>query len=151
DNADTRAMHELQAVVTTLNGGVTSMSAADAPYVGIQDNAVVSQQTYDAYWHPEPSPGAQADDLWKRAYGYPVVEGFLSAINLPYVAQGLDITLYTGFGNHDELDFEIFSSGNVNAFTAAIGVGNRAPVSLPRGMSASDFIGELVQGDGDIV
>ncbi|MDH7793788.1 TIGR03767 family metallophosphoesterase [Ochrobactrum sp. AN78] len=151
DNADTRAMHELQAVVTTLNGGVTSMSAADAPYVGIQDNAVVSQQTYDAYWHPEPSPGAQADDLWKRAYGYPVVEGFLSAINRPVVAQGLDMPWYTGFGNHDELDFGVFSSGNVNAFTAAIGVGNRAPVSLPRGMSASDFIGELVQGDGDIV
>ncbi len=151
DNADTRATHELQAVITTLNGGITAMSAADAPYVGIQDNAVVSQETYDAYWHPEPSPGGQADDLWKRAYGYPVVEGFLSAINRPVVTQGLNMPWYTGFGNHDELDFGVFSSGNVNAFTAAIGVGSRAPVSLPRGMSASDFIGELVQGDGDIV
>ncbi|MCM0753065.1 hypothetical protein DEA98_24180 [Brucella pseudogrignonensis] len=44
DNADTRATHELQAVVTTLNGGLTSMSATDAPYVGIQDNAVVSKK-----------------------------------------------------------------------------------------------------------
>ncbi|WP_079210848.1 TIGR03767 family metallophosphoesterase [Brucella pituitosa] len=151
DNADTRAMHELQAVVTTLNGGVATMSAADAPYIGIQDNAVVSQETYDAYWHPEPSAGSQADDLWKRAYGYPVIEGFLSAINRPVVTQGLDMPWYSGFGNHDELDFGVFSSGNVNAFTAAIGIGDRAPVSLPKGMSAGDFIGELVQGDGDIV
>ncbi|MGW6780681.1 TIGR03767 family metallophosphoesterase [Brucella pseudogrignonensis] len=151
DNADTRATHELQAVITTLNGGITAMSAADAPYVGIQDNAVVSQQTYDAYWHPEPSPAGQADDRWKRAYGYPVIEGFLNAINRPVVTAGLDMPWYTGFGNHDELDFGVFSSGNVTAFTAAIGVGGRAPVSLPQGMSASDFIGELVQGDGDIV
>lgn len=151
DNADTRATHELQAVVTALNGGLTSMSATDAPYVGIRDNAVVSKETYDAYWHPEPSPGALADDLWKRAYGYPVIEGFLEAINRPVVTQGLNMPWYTGFGNHDELDFGVFSSGNVNAFTAAIGVGDRAPVSLPKGMSASDFIGELVQGDGQIV
>lgn len=147
DNADTRAKHELHAVVTTLNGGVTSMSATDAPYIGIQDSVSTSPDVYDAYWHPEPVTGNQADDLWKRAYGYPVIEGFLGHISQPVVTQGLNMPWYTGFGNHDELDFGVFSGGNFSAFVAAMAVSDRIPVALPKGMQVIDFMGELVQGN----
>ncbi|MCL7998834.1 TIGR03767 family metallophosphoesterase [Brucella sp. 21LCYQ03] len=147
DNADTRATHELHAVVTTLNGGVTSMSATDAPYIGVQDNVMTSPEVYDAYWHPEPVSGNQTDDLWKRAYGYPVIEGFLSHISQPIATQGLNMPWYTGFGNHDELDFGVFAGGNFSAFVAKMAVSDRVPVALPKGMSVVDLIGELVQGN----
>lgn len=48
---------------------------------------------------------------------------------------------YTGFGNHDELDFGVFSGGNFSAFVAAMAVSDRIPVALPKGMQVIDFMG----------
>lgn len=143
DSADTRAMHELMSVLTVLNGGSATMSASGAAYIGVQDNNVFSDQTYDAYWHPEPITGNVKADIWKRAFGFPEVEGFLSSISQPIKAEGLKMPWYSGFGNHDVLDYGVFGGGGISDFISKISTSNRVLMGLPGGMQPEVFLGEL--------
>ncbi|MGO1163195.1 TIGR03767 family metallophosphoesterase [Brucella pseudogrignonensis] len=143
DSADTRAMHELLSVLTVLNGGSAIMSASGAAYIGVQDNNVFSEETYDAYWHPEPQTGNVKADIWKRAYGFPEVEGFLSSISQPINAEGFKMPWYSGFGNHDVLDYGVFGGGGLSEFISTISTSNRVLMGLPKGMQPEMFLGAV--------
>ncbi|WP_169717358.1 TIGR03767 family metallophosphoesterase [Brucella thiophenivorans] len=146
DSADTRAMHELETVLSLLNGEWATMSASGSEYVGVQSNSGLSEESYDAYWHPEPAAGGYKSDLWKRAFGFPEVDGFLAAVSHPIKAEGFKMPWYSGFGNHDQLDYGVFGAGNISDFISALGVSNRVVTALPKGMPPEMFIGAVTQG-----
>ncbi|MCX2698818.1 TIGR03767 family metallophosphoesterase [Ochrobactrum chromiisoli] len=146
DSADTRAMHELETVLSLLNGEWAVMSASGTEYVGVQSNHGLSEETYDVYWHPEPTSNGYKADLWKRAFGYPEVEGFLAAISQPVKAEGFKMPWYSGFGNHDQLDYGVFGAGNITDLISAQSVSNRVITALPKTMPPEMFIGAVTQG-----
>lgn len=146
DSADTRAIHELLTVLTVLNGGRATMSPDGALYAGVQDNNIFSDETFDAYWHPEPDAGNGKKDLWKRAYGYPEVEGFLTAVSQPVLTEGFKMPWYSGFGNHDMLDYGVFGEGNIANFISKLSTANRVLMGVPQGMQPESFLGAIFQG-----
>lgn len=92
DSADDRGTHELEVVLTVLNGGRTGFNATGGHYVGLQDdNSSVPEAVYTAFWHPHPAPGGFSDDSWKRTWGYPTLPGLLTAASHPIDAPGLTI------------------------------------------------------------
>ncbi|MDQ8729151.1 TIGR03767 family metallophosphoesterase [Bradyrhizobium sp. LHD-71] len=148
DNADSRSTHELEAVIDVLNGKKTTFNAAGGLYMGLQDMTPGEGDAYDAFWHPEPVKGGQKEDLWKRAYGYPSLEGFIEAVSAPIQTQGLALRWYSGFGNHDILDEGVIPAGvGAARLLEALATGNRLPTGLPKGMDVQSFLGELMTAD----
>ncbi|MGU3577005.1 TIGR03767 family metallophosphoesterase [Brucellaceae bacterium C25G] len=146
DNADSRGLHELEAVIRVLNGQKASFNATARRYQGLQDETFSENNAYDAFWHPEPVKSNERDDIWKRAYGYPVIEGFIDAVSQPVASEGLKFPWYTGFGNHDILDLGIFPDNNsFNLFLNMLATGNKLPTGIPKDMSMQDFIAALTQ------
>ncbi|MGH6762366.1 MAG: TIGR03767 family metallophosphoesterase [Phyllobacterium sp.] len=150
DNADTRGFHELQSVISVLNGEAASFNAAGGLYQGLQDSAPGSGVSYDAFWHPEPVGGGQDEDSWKRLYGYPSVDGFIEAVSKSVTSQGLAFPWYTAFGNHDQMDLGVMPvGGGLSNFMEILATGNKMPTSLPSGMTPDDFIGALLKASDE--
>ncbi|GAA0615275.1 TIGR03767 family metallophosphoesterase [Paenochrobactrum glaciei] len=148
DNADSRGLHELEAVIAVLNGEKTSFNATGGRYQGLQDETSLEGNAYDAFWHPEPVKANQQDDLWKRAYGYPVIEGFIDAVSEPIASEGLKFPWYTGFGNHDLMDAGVLPNGSgLSHFLDLLATGSKLPTGIPEGMTLQDFIGAIIHPD----
>lgn len=145
DNADSRGTHELEAVIAVLNGNVTTFNAAGGLYEGLQDNTAGEGAAYDAFWHPEPVAANQQPDMWKRAYGYPVIEGYIAAVSQPVQSEGLNFPWYTGFGNHDIMDAGVLpNASGLSLFLNALATGTKLPTGVPKGMTVEDFIGAIL-------
>jgi metallophosphoesterase (TIGR03767 family) len=145
DNADSRAEHELRAMLAAVNGGTIAVNAAGGRYQGIQDNSVaVPPASYDAFWHPEPAPATFGDDAWKRESGFPTLPGFLDAVSRPIAAQGLSMPWYGGFGNHDIVLMGVLPDGSSPArFLELLATGDQLPLAVPPGMTVEQFLQDV--------
>lgn len=143
DNADSRATHEMQALVDVLSGGTrVTFNAAGGPYAGLQDDdPSVPDAIYDAFWHPNPASGSRGPDRWKREFGYPDLPGFLDAVVRPIDAPGLAMPWYGGFGNHDIVLMGVLPDGSSPArFLQRLATGDRLPIAVPEGMDVAAFL-----------
>lgn len=148
DNSDSRSLHELEAVIAVLNGEKISFNATGGRYQGLQDETSIEGNAYDAFWHPEPVKANQKDDLWKRAYGYPIIEGFIDAVSTPVATEGLKFPWYTGFGNHDLMDAGVLpNASGFSHFLDILATGDKLPTGIPEDMTLEDFIGAIIHPD----
>jgi hypothetical protein len=110
DGIDNAQTNELEALVAALSGGVVQVaSGSDAP----ECVAVIGD---DRYWHPGPG-----DDLFKREFGFPVVEGLVEHALSALVSPGLAMDWYVANGNHELL---VQGVGLTDEATRAIAVGD---------------------------
>jgi metallophosphoesterase (TIGR03767 family) len=124
DCIDNAQRNELDAYLSILCGGVVSM-----PYDGVQ--SVVAGET--AFWCPERG----VEDDWKRTYGYPSVEGLLSALNSDLICRGIGLPWLPVIGNHDLMRQGTgFTSQNCERWA----VGDQKATGMPPMFDPSDAL-----------
>lgn len=110
DGIDNAQTNELTALLRALEGGVVELSS------GGPQPECVSAFGDRRYWHPGPG-----SDLFKDAYGFPVIEGLIEEAFRPHVSPGLAIDWYIANGNHELL---VQGLGVADARAGAIAVGS---------------------------
>ena len=135
DLVDNAQSNELDWFTTVVSGGGVQPASGDpdpsaSEWIGAPG---VSHQPW--FWHPQPG---SPDDLWRTRWGFPSVDGLVSAARGSFVSAGLRVPAFALHGNHDLL---ISGTATPDATVRALAEGDRRPTDLPPGRTPLAILG----------
>ena len=124
DSIDNTQRNELTNFLALFDGGTVRPDSGAPGYDGVQKPAWPG----DLYWKPD---GAEADDMFQSALGFPRHPGVIEEAIRSFESEGLVVPWLGCYGNHEEV---CQGMGIVTPSLAAVMTGGRKPVALPAGL-----------------
>ncbi|MDQ6720502.1 MAG: TIGR03767 family metallophosphoesterase [Candidatus Dormibacteraeota bacterium] len=136
DAVDNAQRNELGAVIALLEGGLVRPGSGGPEYEGVQ----APSWPDDIFWKPEGA--AQGEDVYREAFGFPLMPGLLERALESFHASGLRLPWLACHGNHEQVCQGV---GIVTPAIAAAAVRTRKPFRLPDGLDFDTVVETFVK------
>jgi metallophosphoesterase (TIGR03767 family) len=135
DAVDNAQSNELAGFMDLFDGGLVRPDSGGPHYEGVQ----APHWPDDIFWKPD--GGVHGEDVFRSAYGFPLIPGLLERALQPFHAGGLRVPWLGCHGNHEEV------SQGVGIVTPQLGtamVGTRKPFRLPDSINPDTAVDTFV-------